>query len=382
MNMNNNHTSELSLSDAYRDAVRISSDGTESGTAIELLTALQNRISSASLFSSNDVLDDLPTSSMPLLSVEFHLATALSSAPTQTSAERQVNINRSRDLLYGYLRKLDDLEGVLDDEPARYYKQMLEDEEEDDGEGNYGKTTRMTPTQIRETKIARYRARKVQREEFERLTALRERRSRLGVADEDEVDGYDGDGVDRSLALAELRGYAFDALDELLSTRKELDMLEMAVRMENERGEMQRHKGETYGGGGGGGGDGSGQLTRNSLEVTHVTRDSATGQIQLKREEIQSSVFRPGWNLPTMTLTEYGETEMSRAREREERQKQTEFEGLKKPRRYEQLVKDGAEDNADLVDASARLDREWDDWKDANPKGSGNKMADVGDRNF
>jgi hypothetical protein len=162
-------------------------------------------------------------------------------------------------------------------------------------------------------------------------------------------------------------------------------MLEMAVRMEKERGEMQRHKGETYAAGAGAGG-GGGQPTQRSrekpMEVTHVTRDSATGQIQLKREEIQSSVFRPGWNLPTMTLAEYGETEMSRAREREERQKQTEFEGLRKPRRYEQLVKDGAEDNADFVDASARLDREWDDWKDANPKGSGNRMGDVGDRNF
>ena len=38
--------------------------------------------------------------------------------------------------------------------------------------------------------------------------------------------------------------------------------------------------------------------------------------------------------------------------------------------------------NATLVDASAKLDREWDEWKEANPKGSGNKMGDRGDRNF
>jgi hypothetical protein len=40
------------------------------------------------------------------------------------------------------------------------------------------------------------------------------------------------------------------------------------------------------------------------------------------------------------------------------------------------------EDDANLVDASAKLDRDWDDWKAENPKGSGNKMGDVGDRNF
>ena len=43
---------------------------------------------------------------------------------------------------------------------------------------------------------------------------------------------------------------------------------------------------------------------------------------------------------------------------------------------------DGLEDDKDLVDASAKLDRDWDDWKDENPRGSGNKMGDRGDRNF
>jgi hypothetical protein len=37
----------------------------------------------------------------------------------------------------------------------------------------------------------------------------------------------------------------------------------------------------------------------------------------------------------------------------------------------EQLRKDGQEDDADLVDASAALDRQWDDFKDENPRGSG-----------
>ena len=83
-----------------------------------------------------------------------------------------------------------------------------------------------------------------------------------------------------------------------------------------------------------------------------------------------------------MTLQQYGDIEVARAKEREARQKQAEKDILQKPRRYEQLVKDGMEDNATLVDASAKLDREWDEWKEANPKGSGNKMGDRGDRNF
>lgn len=42
-------------------------------------------------------------------------------------------------------------------------------------------------------------------------------------------------------------------------------------------------------------------------------------------------------------------------------------------RRYDQLEKDGDEDNEDLVEQAARYDREWDDWKDDHPRGSGNK---------
>jgi hypothetical protein len=68
--------------------------------------------------------------------------------------------------------------------------------------------------------------------------------------------------------------------------------------------------------------------------------------------------------------------------EREARTKASEAAAGDKPQRYEFLLKHGKEDDADLVDKAAKLDQDWDDWKDANPKGTGNKMADVGDRNF
>lgn len=387
---------DVSISEAYREALEA-----EGAAAVPLFTDLQSRISSASLFSKNDTLDDIPTPSLPLVAVEFHLATALLASPAHSSIDRQINVRRCRDLYHAYLRKLDELEDLLDDELTRDYRQMLEaDEMEAEGgssssrrvDGGTG-TTGMSPAQIREAKIARFRLRKAQREEVERLRALRERRNRLGVADQDEVDGYDDDGLERNIALAELQGHAADALDEIHNSTKELEMLDMAVMMEKERGEMGRHKGSAI--------DSSSgnammaplapppppppppnSLLNKSMEVTRVSRDPVTGQLQLKREEIKSTVFRPGWNQPTMTLQQYGDIEVARAKEREARQKQAEKDILQKPRRYEQLVKDGMEDNATLVDASAKLDREWDEWKEANPKGSGNKMGDRGDRNF
>ena len=42
--------------------------------------------------------------------------------------------------------------------------------------------------------------------------------------------------------------------------------------------------------------------------------------------------------------------------------------------RYNELVAAGQEDETDLVDQATVKDRQWDDWKDENKKGSGNKM--------
>ena len=42
--------------------------------------------------------------------------------------------------------------------------------------------------------------------------------------------------------------------------------------------------------------------------------------------------------------------------------------------RYAELVAAGQEDDIDLVDQATMKDRSWDDWKDENKKGSGNKM--------
>ena len=83
-----------------------------------------------------------------------------------------------------------------------------------------------------------------------------------------------------------------------------------------------------------------------------------------------------------MSLEELGEREYQAAIERDARQKEAEADQKNEPRKYEDLLRDGLEDNLELVDASAKLDRDWDDFKDANPRGSGNKHANRGDKNF
>ena len=144
----------------------------------------------------------------------------------------------------------------------------------------------------------------------------------------------------------------------------------------NDRGQVKPKGSGNNGNELGRSGDGGG------LKLTRITKDGMTGQLQIRKEEIRSGVFKPGWNQPTMSLQELAEREVAAAMEREERQKKSEAAAANAPRRFEHVVKDGMEDDADLVDASAALDQKWDDWKDENPRGSGNKRGDVGDRNF
>jgi len=72
---------------------------------------------------------------------------------------------------------------------------------------------------------------------------------------------------------------------------------------------------------------------------------------------------------PTMSLEEFADLEVSRALEREKNA----LELPQVPRKYAQLLASGEEDDEELVDQAVYEDRVWDDWKDENKKGSGNK---------
>jgi hypothetical protein len=81
-----------------------------------------------------------------------------------------------------------------------------------------------------------------------------------------------------------------------------------------------------------------------------------------KRSELQQGVFRPDHSLPTMTIDEYLEEERKRGGI-------IEGGGEKSGIRPEP-----DEDDLDKVDAEIMKQRAWDDWKDENPKGSGNTL--------
>ena len=398
------------------DKAGSSSNQTPLEKSIDILTKLQTQISQTGALSKNEVLDDVATSSLQLIGVEYHLGRAFLMLPTHqlgsnsnnnsnknasTSILRKNNITRAIDYFHAYLKKVDQLgEGMLNEATIKEYHTLL-DIDEDDGNGpNTNKSKRINQSQIRDMKIQRFQRKRAASQKQAQLQSLMSRRSRLGLSHEDEMEGHDLESLSRSLYIETLRLYAEESLEEIQSSNSELEMLEMAIQME--RGRMISHDprmmtSDNNGQRGGGAAvPPPPSSSSQPLQMTQITQNPLTGQLQLQpqqvmngqlkpimqRQELANQVFRPSWNQPTMSLEELAERERADAIRRAEAQKVSEAEAKFKPRRYEQLVKDGMEDDEKLVEASAKLDRDWDDWKEENPRGSGNKMSERGDRNF
>lgn len=347
---------------------------------IPLLDSIQRDVQALSLFSKNETVEDISTKSIPFLAVDHFLALALGNLPVEPGAmiRRKENIERSLTLWGHFLERLEALELLSKDETTEFHRLVEAREEGSAAESGSSKFGRGVPVD-RDAKIARSKAKQQQRQEIEKLKALMDRRNRCKIAPEDEMDGHDLDSLERSLVLKELQSFKVEALENWFQTMRELPMIEQMIKMDSERQQRTKHTGD--------GNNFTGPNSRRppsnkGLQVTHITQDAVTGQLQFKRDEIRSKVFRPGWSQPTMSLEELGEREYRAAIEREERQKEAEAQRVFQPKRYDELEKDGMEDNAELVEASAKLDRAWDDWKDENPRGSGNKMANRGDKNF
>ena len=385
----NDDASILSLSNRFDQAVGLVS--TRPKDAVDQLTSLQGEIAGRSLFSSNETLDDIATSSLPFLGLEHHLAKALVEIPTGFGAaqERLDNLQRAADCWQVFLERLDQLEQLSREEQDQYRDLLeLSSRENVDNDDVEDKMPHMPPPISRDIKIARFRAQQAAAQEAKKLKGLQERRSRLGIKAEDEMDGHDDESLARAVALTDTTQICkAQALEEWSAVLQELPLVSRMVKSQAQQQAQDSRYGNHFGPH-----SRAGESPRNMgpppptsskpLEVTHITQNPVTGQLRMQRQEIKSNVFRPGWNQPTMTLEELAEKEVQQALEREARQKDAEAARKNAPRRYDQLARDGMEDNADLVDASAALDRQWDDFKDENPRGSGNKRGDVGDRNF
>jgi hypothetical protein len=350
-------------SEEYRDAV---------SSAVKLYQHCLELISALSLFSSNESLEDLSTTDLPFVLTNFHLAELTQKLPVSSAQHRKPIISSAREAYERYLHLLESYDLL---QPP--YKKLLEQYTE--APTAFSVVSTSNPAARRDAKIANFKTEKELRAKLEFLR----RRPEYGTED-DRRGGTSGGGDEeavRELHLAHIRystHMAFQALDSL---NRECEILAMAPPAPSQRGglspqqeeeeDARRRQRYTTAGGSSKSGDYSDRLDQ-PLRASHkmpggplLSKEGKPLQpftLVNDRRELAKGVFRPGHNLPTMSIDEYLE---------EERRRGGIIEGGGEASWHRP---EPDEDDIEKADEETMKARAWDEFVEANPKGSGNTL--------
>ncbi len=343
----------------------------------------------SAIFSSNETLRDLSTRRLSYLLVPLRLADLQDKIRVDLSngpGPRLRLLERADGYLGSFLQQCINHQ-IPDSVDAERYTSFMEGDaaREDHEPSTFAAMDRSkcSPEVERERKLLSYQRHRAAQKRIAEILEIRARRQRhskashkrpsTGVADDGEDDGEaeDTDGLERERVLLVLRSGVRDALDMLVSHTRELPMLRHMMKMmgaqtgsaggqradprtrakrEKERKAQQMRDYEN----------------RPGLSLTHIGPDGS-----VRREQLKAQVFRPGWRQPTMSLDELAEIEVRDAMARKERQEAAEADSNRPGMKMKELEEAGKEDDTELVDKATQRDRQWDNWKDMNPRGYG-----------
>ncbi|KAL5341580.1 TAP42-like protein [Aspergillus crustosus] len=322
-------------SDTYRSDVN---------AAIAKFEECQRLVSALSMFSSNELLEDITTSDLQYLTVEYHIAELLQRS---YSSDREAILQRALQQYEKYVARLDDYY-LLSEKDKKLYERYVANPT------TFSLTQTNDAATRRDVKIARF---KEEKELKQRLEYLSENRQRL-QSDEDDV---------RNLYLAEINLYTHQTFQSLDLLSQELSMLSMIRKLPPRLEDSQqldsrgRKKGsdENY-------------SERLDAPISQLLQEGKFKPLLSKegkplqpftlldrRTQLRDGVFRSGHNLPTMTIDEYLEEEEKRG-------------GIIKGGEPDPVEID--EDDLDKADEETMKARAWDEYTEANPRGSGNTL--------
>ncbi|XP_028790971.1 PP2A regulatory subunit TAP46-like [Neltuma alba] len=388
---------DIPLPSLFEQARKIHTTATESGADQELvrkgceaLGKCEDMINKLGLFSANETKDDIITTSLKYILVPFYLA-ELTEKIAQD--DRIQILKASQAKLKDFLSFCEAME-LVPQEELESYKQGAPKSVADQ----------------RARKIARF---KCQRAAESKLLEIKERKERRGRStkaaasstpvETGEEEALDDDGEEEREAW-------FTTIS--LAIYKALDLLEMLKKEEEMFSAIKERQSK----------DGDKEFSRDVLderakkaEAWH--RDAATraqyikpaqpitcatfaqdvlegrakvtqahdhkhqpvifgpaslvnGSLTSERERMAAQVFQPGYRLPTMSIEEAGLREMEMMNKWQERNARL-MEEANSSWYKDGKLRPGEEDEDD--DAAQEKARAWDDWKDDNPRGAGNK---------
>lgn len=279
------------------------------------------------LFSSNESNEDLGTSDLEYLATPYQLAAVLDRAPLSKRAGALV---LAKQYYLEFLTCLDNYKLI----PQAYSQRLRRIQNK----------SKPDPVLDRAFKV----------ESFKFQQQLKQQISTVDFANIDNLD----DEVARKVQFARLGIYVVEALNALPGIEPELEMLK----------QMEAHKKNVQ--------QSESRPQQESIRVEQVSQDpkfkpllTPQGKVNRPftivshRDQLKKSVFGSGQYLPTMSVEEYLEEEMKRG-------------GIISGGgpQQEDDESSGDEDDMDKHDLETMKKRQWDEFVEANPKGSGNTL--------
>ncbi|KAI0396322.1 TAP42-like family protein [Xylariaceae sp. FL0594] len=304
-----------------------------------------------SLFSRNESLEDIATSDLSYLLILYHVAELLQKVSTSSPLERKRVLNSTREAYERFLHLLDNY-SILTPQDVKLFADYNEDPT------RFSTISTKDPNARRNAKIANFKAEKQLKQKLDYM------RSSPRYLE----DGGDEEAV-RELYLANIALCVHKTFQSLEGINREMEVIAQApiplmtpstTVEEDERRRRESIAQDGY---------------SDRLDAPLRLQSTFGGPLLSKdgkplrpftlvgnRQELQRGVFRPGHNLPTMSIDEYLEEEKRRGGI-------IEGGGEASGRQPEP-----DEDDMDKADQETMKAREWDEFKEANPRGSGNTL--------
>ncbi|KAL1915075.1 uncharacterized protein VTP21DRAFT_7780 [Calcarisporiella thermophila] len=284
----------------------------------------------ASLFSSNESLEDMATSDLKFLLVEAYLGELILK---RTDQDRENILNTAKSKFEQFLFNCEMYDILTDEDKLTLEKQRA--------------STPSNQASLREQKIARFKREKATKARIDSLQQL------LTSSPQEDSQNLDREMVERELVLALLDLFVQKALEEIESIGKEMKMVEEMKHLNLKTDTRVRGQPQDY--------NDRLEMSPSGPLLSKEGKPLRPFVIMSQREQLKQQVFRPGWALPTMTIDEYLEQERQRGN--------IISGGGKEPEKKE--IDDNDEE---AIDKETYKQRSWDDFKDNNPKGWGNRM--------
>ncbi|PRP74758.1 hypothetical protein PROFUN_06619 [Planoprotostelium fungivorum] len=290
--------------------------------AIAALVNVGQYSRSAQLFSTNETLEDVQTTHLRFILSEYYLGLLLLK---RTTGDRQTNLKTAKKCLQIFLNQCEQYNLIHEEDKEIFHREKPQKDK------------------LREEKIARYKREKEasrRLDELNRSNEKKERQQRNGYILTVEDDTVDDEERQRDIYKLILGLGCTKAVEEISAIDNEADMLQQIEEMKLKNG---------------------GKLIREPpTQQQSQFQNFTLLPSKTKRQEFQEGVFKPSWNLPTMTIEEWAD-------------QQIELGLLPGPGTVNQPPQKKKEKNKDEeTEEETRKKREWDDWKDEHPKGQGN----------